>query len=441
MPKVLLIQPTQYGSETKQPLKQRNLYLPGLVFPLLASYTPDNWELKVIIEVTDEIDYDEDVDIVGIGAMGHAVFRAMDIADEFRKRGKKVFMGGYMVSILPDFVKNHCDSIIIGDGEISYPKLLLDYEKNGEIENVYDNQLSSLDGMPVPRYDVLDKKKIGYMLPVQAGRGCPHTCSYCSIACLYKGKYMTRPVDEIIRDIKEIKRLGYKRFFLIDDNIASNPDFLMELAVRIKPLNMIWASQCTLNIGKNDKLLKAVAESGCSILSIGLESLSQEGLNSLNKEWLKVTDTNKLLKKIQNAGIMIASEMIIGTDGDTPESVKATAKFVINNKIPAPKFYVLTPLPGTEFYHEMKKANRLLHENYNEYTAVSCVFEPKNFTPDELEMAYMDLYKEVYSLKNIFKRTIFNKGILKNPLVFLFAFFGNLIYKRSIARGDAPNIL
>ena len=201
MPKIILIQPTQYGTETGIPCKQSKIFLPGLGLPLLAAYTPSNWEVKIIIEVVDEIDFDEDCDLVGIGAMGHAVFRAMDIASEFRKRGKKVFLGGYMVSILPEFVANYCDSVVIGDGELSYPQLLLDYETTGNLKPIYDQQLLSLDNQPIPRYDLLLEKKIGYMLPVQAGRGCPHTCSFCSIACVYKGKYLTRPVEDVMRDI------------------------------------------------------------------------------------------------------------------------------------------------------------------------------------------------------------------------------------------------
>lgn len=129
MPKLLLIQPTQYGSKTGIPCKQKQIYLPGLGLPLLASYVPKHWNVEILIEVVDDIDFNSDCDIVGIGAMGHAVFRAIDIAKEFRKRGKKVFMGGYMVSILPDFVKEYCDSVVIGDGEISLPMLLNDFEK------------------------------------------------------------------------------------------------------------------------------------------------------------------------------------------------------------------------------------------------------------------------------------------------------------------------
>jgi len=440
MPKLLLIQPTQYGSKTGIPCKQKQIYLPGLGLPLLASYVPKHWNVEILIEVVDDVDFNSDCDIVGIGAMGHAVFRAIDIAKEFCKRGKKVFMGGYMVSILPDFVKEYCDSVVIGDGEISLPMLLNDFEKN-ELKPIYDNQLESLDNLLLPRYDLLLKKKIGYMLPVQAGRGCPHTCSYCSINCIYKGRYMFRPIDEVMRDILHIKSLGFNRFFLIDDNIASNPSYLMELAKKIKPLKMTWASQCTLLIAKNEELLRTVADSGCNILSLGIESISQSGLDSLNKSWVKVNETSSLLNKIQSYGIAPATEMIIGTDGDTQESLIETAKFIIKNKIPAPKFYVLTPLPGTDFYKEMKEKNRLLHEDYTLYTATNCVFSPQNFTPIELEDSYIKLYKEVYTYKNIILRTIINKGVLKRPFTYLFLFFSNLVYKRFINQGDAPNIL
>jgi len=95
----------------------------------------------------------------------------------------------------------------------------------------------------------------------------------------------------------------------------------------------------------------------------------------------------------------------------------------------------------TELNKEMKQKGRLLHEDYKKYTAASCVFSPNHFSPEELEASYMELYKKVYSIRNILKRTIFNRGILKNPLVYLFAFFSNLVYKKSINQGDAPNIL
>lgn len=440
MPKVLLIQSTQYSASKGKLCKQKKIYLPGLAFPLLASYLPENWEMEICIEVVDEINYDTDSDIVGIGAMGHAVFRAIDIAKEFKKRGKVVFMGGYMPSLVPWIVDEHCDGVIIGDAEISFPQLLKDFEKNGNIQRRYDNQLTTLENIPVPKYELLLTKKIGFMLPVQAGRGCPHLCSYCSIACRYKGRYLSRPVDDVIKDILRVKELGFNHFYLLDDNIVGNPKYLEELCQRIKPLKMAWASQCSVNLARNPSLLKVVADSGCKILSLGIESIEQEGLNKLNKNWVKTAEHELLLNRIMKAGIIPATEMMIGTDSDTLESIRNTYHFIMTTNIPIPKFYILTPMPGSELYNELKIQNRLIHEDYRYYTATNSVHIPANLSPEELNQAYWWLYKKIFTIPNILKRTIFCRLFLKNPAIMIFAFIVNLNYRRFIMRGDAPNI-
>jgi radical SAM superfamily enzyme YgiQ (UPF0313 family) len=440
MPKLLLIQSTQYSAKNGSLCKQSRIYLPGLAFPLLASYIPNHWQVEINLEVVDDINFDSEADIIGIGAMGHAIFRAIDIAGEFRKRGKTVFMGGYMPSIIPWFVDEHCDGVIVGDAEISLPKLLQDFENTGSIRKRYDEPLKNLNGLPLPKYELILEKKIGFMLPVQAGRGCPHQCSYCSIACVYKGRYLVRPVNEVIRDIKKVKELGFKYFYLLDDNIAGNPHYLEELCHQIKPLKMKWASQCSVNLARNSNLLKLVADSGCRIISIGLESIIQEGLDQLNKDWVKTGEHELLLKRISEAGIIPASEMMIGTDSDTVDSIKKTYGFIMNAKIPIPKFYILTPMPGSDLYKEYKKKGKLLHEDYHYYTATNCVHNPENLTPDELNDLYWWLYKKVYTLPNILKRTVFNRHFMKSPLTYLFALAVNLNYRRFIKNGDAPNI-
>ena len=228
MPKILFIQPTQYGSDHKL-CKQTKIHLPGLVFPLLAAMTPDHWDVELNIEVVDNINFDNDADIVGIGTMGYTIYRGLEIAKEFRSRGKLVVMGGYMASMVADKIKDYVDSVLIGDVEKSYPQMLDDFEKNRKIQKVYDMPIHNLDSLPVPDYELLTRKRIGNMLPVQAGRGCPHTCSFCSIACVYKGKYLTRPISEVMRDIHVVKAMGFNRFYLLDDNIVSNPEYLEKL--------------------------------------------------------------------------------------------------------------------------------------------------------------------------------------------------------------------
>lgn len=439
MPKLLLIQPSQYRPDGKI-VRQKKLYLPGLVFPLLASMVPKNWDVEVCLEVIDEVNFNSDADLIGIGAMGHSVFRGFDLAAEFRKRGKIVFMGGYMVSMIPEIASQHAESIVIGDAEISFPKLLSDFENNGCIDPIYNYPVESLAGLPLPRYELLTAKKIGDMLPVQAGRGCNHTCSFCSISCLYKGRHLMRPVEDVIRDIEKIKSLGYHKFYLIDDNIVSNPDYLGKLCERILPLKMKWSSQCTMNLARNPSLLKLVARSGCEILSLGIESISQEGLDKLNKKWLKVDEHEKLIQAFNNAGIMISAEMIIGTDGDNIESLRATYEFIRRSKIPLLRVYYLTPVPSTQLYREFKQNGRLLHENYSHYTASECVYTPEKMSTDQLTQMYQWLNSKIFSIPGIISRTLLNKQILKNPFNYLFAFGVNLHYRSYVKRGETPLI-
>ena len=438
-PRLLLIQPTQYGVDGSL-CKQRRIYLPGLVFPLLAAMTPDHWEVEVALEVVDDIDYDADVDLVGIGAMGYAIYRGVEIGAEFRRRGKTVFMGGYMPSLVPERTLEFVDSVVLGDAEISYPKLLDDFERTGRLERIYDHPVDDLAGLPLPRYELLTEKPIGNTLPVQAGRGCPNTCSFCSIACIYRGRYMARPLDEVMRDIHRVKELGFKKFYLLDDNIVANRRFLRDLCREIEPLGMTWSSQCSLHLAHDPELLEVVARSGCEILSLGVESVSQEGIDRLGKSWLRVDDHERLLGRLQEAGIMPSTEMMLGTDSDTVESIRATYDFIQRTRIPIPRFYILTPMPGTDLYEELLAGGRLLTEDHRRYNGSEAVHRPERIGPEQLTEMYWWLYRKVFSLRGILRRTLFNPWFLRRPRLALFALVVNLHYRHYVVRRVPPNI-
>lgn len=439
MPKILFIQPTQYAESGKL-CKQRKINLPGLAFPLLAAYTPPNWEVELLIEVVDDIDYETYADIVAIGTMGHATFRGLEIAAEFKKRKRTVVMGGYMASIAWEEAMKHVDSVIIGDAEISYPKMLKDFEEYGKVKPFYKDPISHLNNLPVPRYELLIRKRIGSMLPVQAGRGCTFMCSFCSIACLYQGKYLFRPVDEVIRDIMEVKRLGFNRFYLIDDNIVSNPRYLKELCKKIKPLKMKWASQCAIHLAKNAELLRVVRESGCDLMSFGIESIDQQAIDSLDKPWLKANEHEQNIKTLSQSGITVSSEMIVGTDYDTEESIRETFRFISRNRVPIPRFYILTPIPGTDLFKELKQQGRMLTEDLRKFDGTQCVHIPKNIAPEKLTEMYWWLNKKVFSLGCILRRTIFNRHLWKNPKMLIFALAINFHYRHYVKRKITPNI-
>lgn len=438
MKKILLIQPTPYDNERKL-IKKKKLYFVGLALPLLAALTPKEYEVKIILETIEQVDFNSDADIVAISSMGHAVVRTLDIAKEFKKSGKTVILGGYMVSLMPEEAKKYCDAVVVGDAELVWEELLSDYEK-GELKDFYKKELTKLE-TPIPRYDLILNKNIGDFLPVQAGRGCPNACSFCSVYCLYKTRYHRREINDVIRDIKKVKELGFKKFLLLDDNILSDRDYMLELCREIEKLNMQWLSQCSVKIGEDEDLLKAVAKSGCIALSFGLESISKESLNSMNKAWENPKEYPRLIKKIQKAGIDISTEMVAGAEGDTLESIKATGDFIRENKIVVPRFYILTPIPGTKFYEDMIKENRICNHDMYSYNGTEAVHVPKNMTPQELTKAYWDLYNDVFTIRSILERTIFHSEFFKRPVTFLFYLSVNLYYRYQIKRRITPNII
>jgi len=436
--RILFIQPSIYDDYGKV-VKKSKLYFVGLSLPLLSAMLPEDWTPELCIETIEDIPYDTDADVVALGGMGHAANRAKDIAAEFRGLGKTVIMGGPMVSLVPDLAKRYCDSVTIGDSERTFYKLCKDIER-GELKPFYKEPLETLS-TPLPRYDLVAKKRIGDFLPVQAGRGCPNSCKFCSIYCLYRNRYLKRPIDEVIRDIRYIKELGFKKFLLIDDNIVSDTEYMKGLCLKIKPLGMTWMSQCAIQIADDPELLKIVADSGCYVLSFGLESISPESLKAVNKDWCDPGDYARIIKTVTDAGIEVASEMIVGVESDTRESLDRTVDFVKSSNIIAPKFYCLTPIPGTDLYEELKGKNAITEFDVFKYKPSISVINTPNLTAEEVTEKYWDIYGKLYTIRNILGRTIFSKRMLKRPRRTIFFLMVNLVYRSQIKRKIAPNIL
>ena len=436
--KVLIVSPTLIRN-TGELVKQSRLMLPALNVALLAALTPDNWDVEIIYETIEEVPFDSDADLIAISAMGVGLWRGLDIADEFRRRGKKVVIGGPMATLVPERVLDRVDAVCVGEGERVWERMLRDFEQ-GKLQGIYRAEESCVPSFPVPRYDLLAAKKIGWYLPVQAGRGCPHRCDFCSIAAAYDGRYRRRPIPEIVRDIQAVKSLGFRRILLLDDNIAADRGYAMELFAEVEKLDVEWMGQCALSIANHPGLLEAAVRSGCTTLSFGLETVNQASLESVNKRFTVVEDYERSLRVIRAAGIDVSTEMILGMDGDGPDTFERTADFVLRNQITLPRFYVLTPIPGTRLYDRMEEQGRITDTDFGHYNAAQVVFRPARMTSEELDRGYWALYEKVFSPRSILKR------ILGNPLsqsyASLLLLVGvNLHYRRHVRRRICPGVV
>lgn len=436
--KLLFIQPSCYD-DNGVVIKKRTLHFVGLAFPLLAALTPADWKVEVCIELIEDVPFDTDADVIGIGGMGQSTRRGIDIAKAFKRRGKTVIMGGPMVTIAPHLAAPYCDSIVLGSAETVWHEVLEDLKRR-RLQPTYHRDIESLS-TPLPRFDVILGKRIGDFLPVQAARGCVHCCRFCTIYCIYRGRYFRRPVSEIIRDIRHVKSLGFRKFLLLDDNIMSDRDFMLGLCREIQKLDMRWMSQCVIDIGRDKELLAAASDSGCTLLSFGLESISRQSLEDINKGWAQPDQYAGLIETITAAGIDVASEMIVGVDSDTLESLRATIDFVASTRIVAPKFYLMTPIPGTDLFEEMQRQGRILTDDLYGMTSSTPVISHPAMTPEELGAIYWEIYDRLYTLRHILKRTMLHRYVLRAPSRYFFYLLVNLFYRYQIKRRIGPIVM
>lgn len=439
--RVLLIAPTALDSSGR-PIKQRRVHLPGLTLQMLAAVTPPEVELHLVGETTDTIPFDEPWDLVGLTGMGSGLFRAWQIADEFRRRGRKVVIGGIAASLAPpELTLPHADAVVIGEAEMTWPQVLRDVQED-RLQPIYRmGTPPDVARLPLPRYDLLTGNKFGRWSPVQATRGCPFTCNFCSITAFFHRGYRKRPVSQVIRDVRAAKRIRRSRYVaFIDDNIGVDWDYCRELWEALIPEQIIWMSQCSLHIAERPEMLELARRSGCRVLSFGFETVNAANLKGIDKTWNPAERYPAAIRTIREHGIDISSEMMIGLDEDDESAFDATHDFVMQNRISVPRVHILTPVPGTPLYQKMRDEGRLLNEDFVRYTGGQIVFRPRRMEPDVLQSKFWELYERLFSWKAILHRVGRNNAELE-PYLSAFIFGINVHYRRHIRRRITPGII
>ncbi len=381
----------------------RSIWFAHLTLTTLAALTPSDIEVKITDENVDPVDFEEDVDLVGVTGMVMHAPRAYQIAERFRQRGIPVVMGGPHASSLPLEAKEHVDAVVIGEAENVWSGLIED-ARQGCLKPFYRaDTFCSMEKLPFPRLDLLRQDAYMTINCVQTTRGCPHQCDFCHVTHFFGKTYRCRPVDEVI---EEVKRLKGDFLVFIDDNIAGNRRYAKELFTRLKPLKKQWASQASMTLTRDPELLKLAAESGCVSLFIGVESLSSENLKEVNKSFNQVHQLEAALKAIHDHDIMILAGFIFGLDHDDEGVFERTLRFCERNRIELPSFFLLTPLPGTALFQRMESEGRLLHRDWGQYNGATVVFKPRLMTEETLQRGFNWACKEGYSWGSIFKRVI-----------------------------------
>ena len=379
--------------------------LPSLGLLTLAGMTPDDIELGYF-EVDDIGEFDglpEDYDVVAISSFSAQMKDAYVLADQFRANGIRVILGGLHVTARPDEARQHADSIIIGEGEPSWPTLIDDLRK-GQLQAVYDSRATPFDlaNAPMPRFDLLNAERYN-RLTVQTQRGCPFDCEFCAASIRLSPKFRVKPVAKVIAEIRRIKELWPKPFIeFADDNTFANKKHAKRLVRALIPEQVKWFTETDISVARDNELLAMMRDSGCAQVLIGLESPTLAGLSGVERKsnWkAKQLDSYySAIHKIQSYGITVNGCFVMGMDGTGPESFQQVLDFVRDSGLFEVQVTIQTAFPGTPLYDRLHASERLIDETAWELCTLFDVnFRPDGMSAEELENKFLWLVQELYS--------------------------------------------
>ena len=365
----------------------------------VAALTPEEHELTLIDEQVDHIPENPDFDLVGITVMTAIAPRAYELCDYFRELKIPVVVGGFHPTFNIEEALNHADTVVAGPATGAWIELLEDFKK-GVIKKIYHGNPTLPSPALLPKH-LLDKRKYVTVNTMHATLGCRNECSFCSITAFYKGKRYQRPVEEVVEVLKSFKE---KFFMFIDDNLTQDRDYIMELLTAMVPLKKKWVTQASIEIADDPELLKLMHDSGCMGVFAGLETFSESALCAQNKRIKRPQYYKDAVKKIHDYGIYVEAGLIFGFDNDGPEIFEDTLKILDDIGIDAIQASILTPLPGTTLFKEMKDS--IVDYNWEHYDYKYAVYQPAQMSRKELRAGLEWINKRYYSLWPIFKRLV-----------------------------------
>ncbi len=377
--------------------------LPGL---LLAALTPPFVDVEVLHEMVRPIDYATPAQCIALSFMDYLAPHAYEVAARFRAMGKTVIGGGKFASTFPEEVQPHFDAILVGEAQQMWPRMVEDLVA-GRLRPRYDAPLDScLDGMPPPRYDLAEP---AYATPIvtEATRGCPHPCTYCALN-IKRAPHRTRPITDVIRDLTNTRGVPwYKRklAMLLDNNLGGDLKYAKELLGEIAKLKL-WAlgAQFSIDSLRDNAFVEALAKAGGRMAFIGMESLSPESLNDVQKRQNNVGEYRGAFAKLHRLGILTFTGLMFALDEDTEEYYRRLPALLeeVGTMVILPSIAI--PIYGTPLYRKIVDEGRLVDDDLSHYEGDHLVFRHKHLTPEQIHAAYRTVVLGFYGWRAIIRR-------------------------------------
>lgn len=437
--KLLLINPV--NSRRKGLMRDKHSIYPPMALGIIAALTPSGWDVEIIDENFTPFEYTE-ADLVGFTSLTATINRCYEIAGEYRKNRIPTVIGGIHASMLPEEALRFVDTVVIGEAEYSWPKLIDDFEHH-RMERVYSSKLPSMVDSPSPRIGLYHS---GYSFgSVQTTRGCPMKCEFCSVHTFNGSKYRLRPVEAAVKDFTAIRQ---DMIYIVDDNFVGYSKKARDHAVAFfkgvagSGANKQWAGSASMNIADDEEVLEWAAKSGCKLIFLGIESELIDQLEQSHKlvnMKIGVDRYQQVYDTIHKYGISVLGAFIFGLDNDTPETISNRTNYILNSDIDIIQASILTPLPGTDLFKRFEEEGRLLYHDYpsdwERYNYAEVVFKPQKMSPSAFEQVVYENWERLYDVKNLRKKFLNTMKVTKDPVAAAWAFTSNLHLRNFVFEG------
>lgn len=379
---------------------------PPLSGVLLAALTPPVVDVELLHEMVRPIDYDTDADFIALSFMDYCAPHAIDVARVFRRLGKKVVAGGRYASTFPGALLGHFDSVVVGEAEQVWPRVVADLVGN-RLEPRYDAPFApEIPDIPPPRYDLVEP---AYAISVvtEATRGCPFRCTYCQLN-IRPAPFRRRPIPDVIRDLTATAALPFHRrklAMIYDNNFGGDMEHAKRLLREIARLDL-WGVglQFTLGCLDDPEFVDLLVDARCTMAFLGLESLNEASLHGVQKRHNKVGKFREQFALLKERGILTFAGFMVALDEDTPQYYAEAPARLEAVDPSAILTSIAIPIPGTPLHREVEAAGRIVDHDLRHYEGDHLVFRPLRVSADDVFDAYQRIPAAFYAWPAVIRR-------------------------------------
>ena len=394
---------------------------PPLGLATLAALCPPDWDVEIVDENVESVPLDPDADIVGVCGMGVQFPRQCELLTYYRSRGHFVVAGGSYASLCPEIFAPLADTVMAGEAEYVWPEFCGDFERGVHRSLYQETGTVALADSPVPRFDLLRLDRYSNAT-LQFSRGCPFRCEFCDIIVMFGRRPRTKGLDQIGRELDELRRVGARQVFFVDDNLIGDPHRAKELLRFLKRYQdehhyrFGFGTEVSLNVASDPELLDLLRAANFVWVFIGIESSDPAVLRETGKTQNLKMDSLAAVRRLYAHGIEVLGGFIVGFDGDTLEAFDTQRRFINEAGIQAAMVGLLMALPRTPLYERLQREGRLRSTGGADNTEAGTNIIPKSMAYEAMVDGYRDFYRRLLSARGIAQRIRNKMRYLRSPV-------------------------